>query len=284
MLWLQQHFYYSLFWLFIINLAIGSLLNVIIYRLPVMLKDKWREQCQEFLKTLTEKIQQQQPMFNLAWPTSHCTTCKKKLKPWHNVPLLSYIFLRGRCAYCEAIISWQYPAVELLTAALSIWAAFHFGLSYQYLFFLLLTYALISLTFIDLNHQLLPDDITLPFLWLGLLCNLFGLFATLPDAVIGAVAGYLSLWIFNYLFRLIRKKDGMGHGDFKLFALFGAWLGWQFLPLILLIAAGSGAIIGILLIITKKLDRENPIPFGPYLAIAGWIVALWGPQILNWYR
>lgn len=281
MLWLQQNFYYSLFWIFLISLAIGSLLNVIIYRLPLMLKNKWRTQCQEFLQTLAQEKSQEK--FNLAWPNSHCISCKKKLKPWHNIPVLSYIFLRGRCAYCEAIISWQYPAVELLTAALTILVVFHFGISYQALMFLLLTYALITLTFIDLNHQLLPDDITLPFLWLGLLCNWFELFTTLPNAVIGAMGGYLSLWGFNYLFQLIRKKEGMGYGDFKLFAMLGAWLGWQLLPLILLVAAGSGALVGVFLIITKKLDRNHPISFGPYLAVAGWITALWGQQLINWY-
>lgn len=281
MLWLQQHFYYTLFWVFIINLAIGSLLNVIIYRLPIVLKNKWRMQCQEFLKTVE---QEKDPnTFNLAWPNSHCTSCKKKLKPWHNVPLLSYIFLRGRCAYCEAVISWLYPAVELLTAAVSLIVIFHFGIGYQALAFLFLTYALICLIFIDLNHQILPDDITLPFLWLGLLANLFGIFTTLPDAVIGSVAGYLSLWLFNYIFRLIRKKDGMGYGDFKLFAMLGAWLGWQFLPIILLIGAAAGGLVGITLVLSKKLDKDHPIPFGPYLAIAGWIAGLWGQHLISWY-
>lgn len=281
MLWLQQNFYYTLLWLFFISLAIGSLLNVIIYRLPILLKNKWRTQCQEFLQTIKEETNPD--TFNLAWPNSHCTTCKKKLKPWHNIPLLSYIFLRGRCAYCEAVISLLYPAVELLTAALSLIVVFHFGITYQALAFLFLTYALICLTFIDLNHQLLPDDITLPFLWIGLLANLFGLFTTLPSAVIGAIAGYLSLWLFNYIFRLIRKKDGMGYGDFKLFALLGAWFGWQFLPVILLFAAGAGALLGIILILSKKLDKNHPIPFGPYLAIAGWFAGLWGEHLISWY-
>lgn len=281
MLYLQQHVYYALFWLFILNLAIGSLLNVIIYRLPIILKNNWRIQCQEFLETVnTEKAQE---LFNLAWPSSHCTACKKKLKPWHNIPLLSYIFLRGRCAYCEAVISLQYPAVELLTAALSVIIALHFGFSYQCLAFLFFTYALITLTFIDFNHQLLPDEITILFLWLGLLCNLFGIFTSLSNAVIGAIVGYVSLWAFNYLFRLIRKKDGMGYGDFKLFAMLGAWFGWQILPITLLIAAGAGAIIGIFLILIKKHEHNKPLPFGPYLAIAAWLTALWGQQFISWY-
>lgn len=281
MTWLQQHFYYSIAWLFIIALAIGSLLNVIIYRLPIILKNKWRSQCQEFLQTLNQK--QHQEIFNLAWPNSHCPACKKPLKPWYNIPVLSYIFLRGRCAYCDAVISWQYPAVELLTAALSLIVVFHFGITYSSIAFLFLTYALICLTFIDLNYQLLPDDITIPFLWLGLIANMFVLFTRLSDAVIGAVVGYLSLWLFNYIFRLIRKKEGMGYGDFKLFAMLGAWLGWQSLPLILMLAAAAGALVGMTLILSKKINRNNPIPFGPYLATAGFIVGLWGPQLINGY-
>lgn len=272
--WLQQHFYYFIFWLFIFGLIIGSFLNVVIYRLPIMLKKHWREQCQEFLQAVG--IERNSEQFNLAWPNSHCPNCKTTLKPHHNVPLLSYIFLRGHCYYCNAVIAWQYPAIELLTAALSLIVAFHFGISYQCLAYLLLTYALICLASIDINHQLLPDTITVPFIWLGLFFNIFGLFCSLSDAVIGALVGYLSLWLINFLFTLFMKKAGMGHGDFKLFALLGAWFGWQLLPPILFCAAGAGALIGIILILTKKRSRNQPIPFGPYLAIAGWIIGLWG--------
>lgn len=285
MLWLQNNFSYFLFFVGLFSLIIGSFLNVIIYRLPIIIKTQWRQQCHDFLgmKDPDQPHESAKEKFNLAWPNSHCPSCKKKLKPWHNIPLISFIFLRGRCAFCSEIISWQYPVVELLSAALALIVAFQFGATYQALALIILSYALIALTFIDLKHQLLPDDLTLSFLWIGLIVNMFGLFTDLQSAVIGALAGYLSLWCINYVFKLIKKTDGMGHGDFKLFALFGAWLGWPMLPFVLLASAGVGAIVSIALILTKKMERENPIPFGPYLAAAGFVAAVWGPQIFNWY-
>lgn len=257
---------------------IGSFLNVIIYRFPLMLNYTWHKQCEEYLDikiSHTTSI-----IFNLAWPKSHCIHCKNNLKLWHNIPILSFIFLHGRCAFCKEKISWQYPAIELMTAILAVILAIQYGVSLQFFAYCLLTYALICLVFIDLKQQLLPDHITLPFLWLGLFFNIFNIFCPLAAAVTGVIIAYCSLWIINFLFKLYMKKDGMGNGDFKLFALFGAWFGWYTLPLILFIAAASGMIVSIMLLLANKISRQQAIPFGPYLAIAGWLVGLWNSHYI----
>jgi leader peptidase (prepilin peptidase)/N-methyltransferase len=263
----------------VLGLVVGSFLNVVIYRLPVMMQRSWEAQCQELL----DREQTPQERFNLLKPDSRCPHCGAAIGPLENIPVISYLLQRGRCKHCAGPISIRYPVIELLTALMSGLAAWHFGFGWAALFAVLLTWALIAMSFIDIDHQLLPDDITLPFLWVGLLLSLYGVFTDTPSAVIGAVAGYLSLWLVYQLFKLITGKEGMGYGDFKLFALFGAWLGWQVLPLILLLSSFVGAAVGITLIIFRGRDRQLPIPFGPYLAAAGWIAMLWGGDITHAY-
>lgn len=279
--WLQINFVYFLCLVGIFSLLIGSFLNVAIYRLPIMLKQQWRQRCHDFLDM--QDTAETHKKVNLTWPKSHCPNCKTPLKFYHNLPLISFIFLRGRCAYCQEIISWQYPVVELLTAALALIIAFQFSVSFQTSALIFLMYALVCLTFIDLKNQLLPDNITIPFLWLGLFANTFNLFTDLTSAVMGAMFGYLSLWLVNFVYKIFRKMDGMGHGDFKLFAMLGAWLGWQMLPLILLISAGLGSLIGLILLLLKKTKREDPFSFGPYLALAGFVAAIWGMQLIPYF-
>jgi leader peptidase (prepilin peptidase)/N-methyltransferase len=261
------------------GLIVGSFLNVVIYRLPVMMQRSWDSQCQELL----ELEQTAHEPFNLVTPGSRCPHCGNHIGALENIPVLSYLLQRGRCKHCREPISIRYPLIELFTAVLSGITAWHFGFGWPAAFAVLLTWALIAMSFIDIDHQLLPDDITLPFLWLGLLLSLFGLYADMPSAIIGTVAGYLSLWLVYHTFKLITGKEGMGYGDFKLFALFGAWLGWQALPLILLLSSLVGAIIGIAMILLLGRDRLQPIPFGPYLAAAGWIAMLWGNDITQAY-
>ena len=265
----------------LIGLVIGSFLNVIIYRLPLMMQQQWRKQCLNYLELPAEE--KRPASFNLFWPRSHCQSCKVRIPFWRNIPLLSFLLQAGRCAKCRAKISWRYPIVELLTAIISASIVYQFGPTDQMLAVLLLTCGLIVLIFIDVNHQLLPDDIILSLLWLGLLCNAFGWFTTPVDAIFGAVIGYGALWIFAHLFQWIRGKEGMGYGDFKLFALFGAWLGWQALLPIILIASFLGSIGGIIFLVFKRLHRDTPLPFGPYLAVAGWIMLFWGQEITRWY-
>ncbi|HEB77175.1 MAG TPA: prepilin peptidase, partial [Methylothermaceae bacterium] len=216
-------------------------------------------------------------------PPSRCPHCGHHIRAWENIPILSWLWLRGRCSQCRAAISPRYPLIEGLTAVLSLAVAWRFGVSPQALWALVLTWSLIALSFIDYDHQLLPDILTLPLLWLGLLLSLFGIFTDPRSAIMGAAAGYLLLWGIYQLFRLITGKEGMGYGDFKLLALFGAWLGWQMLPLIILLSSLVGAVFGLALILLRGRDRELPIPFGPYLAIAGWIALLWGEQLNRWY-
>lgn len=263
----------------ILGLVVGSFLNVVIYRLPVMMQRSWESQCQELL----ELEQTPRERFDLLKPDSRCPHCGTAIGPLENIPVLSYLLQRGRCKHCNGPISVRYPLVELLTALLSGITAWHFGFGWAALFAVVLTWALIAMSFIDFDHQLLPDDITLPFLWLGMLLSLFGLFTNTSSAIIGAVAGYLSLWLVYQVFKLATGKEGMGYGDFKLFALFGAWLGWQTLPLILLLSSLVGAAVGITLILFRGRDRQLPIPFGPYLAAAGWIALLWGNEITQAY-
>jgi len=263
----------------IIGLMVGSFLNVVIYRLPIMLQRGWRVECLEYLQLPAETTES----FNLSLPLSRCPHCQTPIKPYQNIPVISYLWLKGRCASCQQPISLRYPLVEALTAVVSMTVAWHFGYTPQTAFALALTWVLIALTFIDLDHQLLPDNLTLPVLWLGLLLNLFSLYTDIQASVIGAIAGYMVLWLVYQLFKLVTGKEGMGYGDFKLLALFGAWLGWHSLPLIILLSSLVGAIIGISLVIFVKRDRHIPIPFGPYLAIAGWIALLWGNEINQWY-
>ena len=263
-----------------LGLLVGSFLNVVIYRLPVMMESRWRRDCCELLEVEQEK---QEAPLNLATPNSHCPQCKAAIKPWQNIPVVSYLLLGGKCANCAAPISPRYPIIELVTGLMTLALAWYFPASPALLGAVLLTWALITLTMIDVDHQLLPDDITLPLMWLGLLFNLGNTYVSLQDAVIGAMAGYLILWSIYWLFKLLTGKEGMGYGDFKLLAALGAWLGWQALPVIILLSSLVGAVCGIALMLIKRRGKEIPIPFGPYLAAAGWIALLWGDAIMSRY-
>ncbi|HDZ8879055.1 TPA: prepilin peptidase [Aeromonas dhakensis] len=271
--------YFSLVFLF--SLMIGSFLNVVIHRLPIMLEREWQA---EYLSYFNPETQlQQEERYNLMVPRSACPHCGHAITAMENIPLLSWLWLKGRCRECQAPISARYPQVELLTALLSLVVAATFPPGWGLLAALLLTWVLVALTFIDLDKMLLPDQLTLPLLWGGLLFNLAGGFVPLADAVIGAMAGYLVLWSLYWAFKLLTGKEGMGYGDFKLLAALGAWLGWQALPIVLLLSSLVGAIIGISLILLRNHHQNKPIPFGPYLAIAGWIALLWGDTITRWY-
>lgn len=263
--------------LLLFGLVVGSFLNVVIYRLPLMLQAQWRRDCCELLE---QPAPADEPSLSLAVPNSHCPACKAPVRPWQNIPVVSYLALGGKCASCGVRISPRYPVVELLTGLLTLWLGLHYGPGLPLLGAVLLTWALIALTLIDYDTQLLPDDITLPLLWLGLVFNLGGTFVPLADAVLGAIAGYGILWSVYWLFRLLTGKEGMGYGDFKLLAALGAWLGWQVLPLIILLSSVVGAVVGLALMVIKRRGREVPIPFGPYLAAAGWLGLVWGEQIL----
>ena len=268
----------------VLGLIVGSFLNVVILRLPRVMELEWHRECAQLAELAgsgTASVPDQ--ALSLANPPSSCPHCGARIAPWDNIPVVSWLLLRGRCRDCKASISARYPLIEGLTAALSIIVVWQFGASAEALAALVLTWGLIALAFIDLDTQLLPDDITLPLLWLGLLISLTGLFTDSTSAIIGAVAGFLMLWSVFHLFRLLTGKEGMGRGDFKLLALFGAWLGWQALPQIVLLSAMAGAIIGVALIATGHRDSQQPIPFGPFLAMAGWIALLWGELITNAY-
>jgi len=259
------------------SLAVGSFLNVVIYRLPIMLKSEWRSECQEFLEL--EQDTKPAEIFNLSKPDSSCPSCGHKIAIWENIPVISYLFLRGKCSECGTHISFQYPAIEIITTLLSVAVAMKFGVSIETLLGMILTWCLIALTMIDAKTQLLPDNITLPLLWLGILVNISDIFTDLESSVIGAVAGYLILWTVYKLFKFFTGKEGMGYGDFKLLALLGAWMGWLMLPQIILLSSLVGAVIGISMILLTRHDKNLPIPFGPYLAIAGWIAFMWGSDI-----
>ncbi|MGZ4954932.1 MAG: prepilin peptidase [Methylobacter sp.] len=269
----------------VIGLLVGSFLNVVIYRLPIMMQRGWRKECLEYLQIDPESTQgavAEEP-FNLVLPLSRCPGCNMPIKPYQNIPVISYLFLKGKCAECGCHISIRYLIIEALTALASIIVAWHFGYTPQAIFALLLTWSLIALIFIDIDHQLLPDSITLPLLWLGLCLSLFNIFTDAHASIIGAVAGYIALWAVFHLFKLATGKEGMGYGDFKLLALFGAWLGWQYLPIIILLSSLVGAVVGVSMIIFVKHDHNIPIPFGPYLAAAGWIALLWGNELNQLY-
>ena len=264
----------------LIGLLVGSFLNVLIYRLPKMMQRDWREQAREILELPPEA---QANTFNLVLPNSSCPHCAHEIKPWENIPVISYLFLRGKCSSCKAHISLRYPLVELTCGLLSAYIAWHFGFTWQAGGMLLLTWGLLAMSLIDADHQLLPDSLVLPLLWLGLIANSFGLFISLETALWGAIAGYLSLWSVYWLFKLVTGKEGMGYGDFKLLAMLGAWGGWQVLPLTILLSSLVGAVLGLLMLRLRNAETSTPIPFGPYLAIAGWIALLWGEQITSSY-
>lgn len=267
----------------VLGLIVGSFLNVVILRLPRMMQAAWVRDCAELTESTPDTDQPHPARLSLAHPPSTCTHCGHRIRAHENIPVLSYALLRGRCSACGHAIDLRYPLVEACTALLSLAVVVQFGVSPQGAAALLLTWALIALAVIDFDTQLLPDSITLPLLWLGLLLSLFDVFTDSRSAIIGAVVGYLSLWIVFHLFRLATGKEGMGYGDFKLLALFGAWLGWQVLPQIILLSALTGAILGIALILSGRHERGAPMPFGPFLAAAGWISLIWGDQINQTY-
>lgn len=259
----------------ILGLLIGSFLNVVITRLPVMLENGWKSECQQLLELDNPTASN----FNLITPRSQCPSCKHTISSLENIPLISYLIQKGKCRHCGVSISIQYPLIEFFTAVLTGFIAFKFGFTWQTLFAMVLVWSLISLAVIDFKTTLLPDNITLPILWLGIVANYFNLFCSLEESVLGAIFGYLSLWTVFQIFKLITGKEGMGYGDFKLLALLGAWLGWQYLIAIILISSVVGSVIGITLIVTKVLGRDIPTPFGPYLALGGIICLLWGPAV-----
>lgn len=273
----------------VLGLLVGSFLNVVIYRLPIMMQREWRQQCYEFLELDPHETGKEEPIdqhqvFNLVKPDSHCPQCHAPVRAWQNIPVISWLLLRGRCATCHTPISVRYPVIEIVTSVVSGLVAYQFGATWLMLAVLVFSWSLIAMTVIDIDHHLLPDSITIPLLWLGLLVNAFGLNAqiSLHDAVIGASAGYLILWTLYWGFKLLTGKEGMGYGDFKLLAALGAWMGWQSLLLIIILSSVVGALTGILLLLRGR-DRNTPIPFGPYLAGAGFLTMLWGEPLIQLY-
>ena len=268
----------------VLSLLIGSFLNVVIYRFPKMLEQGWYLECREFLADEVSDIPAKEiAPVTLSTPNSTCPSCGHGIKFYENIPVLSWLFLKGKCSQCKNTISVRYPIIEAVTSLLSVVIAYKYGVTEQTCYLLILTWGLVALTMIDFDTMLLPDQITLPLLWLGLLININGTFIPLEQSVIGAAVGYLSLYSIFWLFKLITGKEGMGYGDFKLVAVFGAWMGWQLLPVLILMASLVGAIVGLSLIAFKGHQREQAIPFGPYLAVAGWITLLWGEGIWQWY-
>jgi leader peptidase (prepilin peptidase)/N-methyltransferase len=265
-----------------LGLVVGSFLNVVIYRLPIMMDNTWSRECREHMGDSQAEPLVQTP-FNLLTPASRCPQCGHRITALENIPVISYLLLRGRCSGCGTGIPLRYPAVEIVTAVLSVITALHFGYSVQTLAALTFTWALIPLFLIDFDTQLLPDTVTLPLLWAGLLLSLFNVFVDSQASIVGAAVGYLSLWSIYHLFRLATGKEGMGFGDFKLLGAIGAWTGWQALPVVILFSSVVGATIGILLILFKGRDHSQPMPFGPFLAAAGWMTLLWGADIINLY-
>ncbi len=273
----------------LLSLLVGSFLNVVIYRLPVMMQREWDAYLQSEVSNKssvpaeTDSTEEPEEAFNLMTPGSRCGSCGHQIQWYENIPVISWLFLRGRCSSCGTGISFRYPFVELLTGLSSAWLVWHFGFTLEAGLLVLLTWALITLTFIDLDHQLLPDSITLPLVWMGLLINTQEVFTSLESAVIGAAAGYLVLWSVYWLFKLLTGKEGMGYGDFKLLAAIGAWGGFQILPLVILLSSVVGVVLAFALIAFRRHEAQNPLPFGPYLAIAGWIAMVWGDSIISAY-
>lgn len=261
------------------GLCIGSFLNVVAYRLPLMMERGWKIDCHQFLELDPPQLEKKLISLNLATPSSACPHCGHKLRFWENIPVISYLMLRAKCSSCGENISIQYPVVELVTGLASLVVASTFGVSWQTLAALCFTWVLIALTLIDLKKQLLPDNMTLPLLWGGIFISFFDLFTDLDSSVTGAIAGYLILWSVYQLFKLLTKREGMGYGDFKLLAALGAWTGFSYLPQIILVSSVVGSVIGITMIIAGRTKQQQPIPFGPYLAIAGWIALLWGETV-----
>ncbi|AZC33479.1 A24 family peptidase [Pseudomonas chlororaphis] len=264
----------------VLGLIVGSFLNVLIWRLPKMLERDWHAQARDILGLPVEPAG---PTYNLLLPHSQCPHCAHPIRPWENIPVFSYLLLRGRCSACKTPIGRRYPLVELTCGLASAFVAWHFGFGWQAGLMLFLSWGLLAMSLIDADHQLLPDVLVLPLLWLGLIVNGFDLFVSLHDALWGAVAGYLCLWSVYWSFKLLTGKEGMGHGDFKLLAMFGAWGGWQILPMTLLLASLTGALAGVAMLRRNRAQMSTPIPFGPFLAIAGWIALLWGGQITGSY-
>lgn len=260
----------------IFGLLVGSFLNVVIFRYPNLLKHQWTEQSRAWLEL--EPVESDSPP-GIVSPASRCGNCGSPVKPWQNIPIISFLLLGGKCGSCKSSIGWRYPLVELLTGILCATVVYQFGWSLQGLFGLLLTCVLVALTFIDFDHQLLPDDIVLPTLWLGLGLSLIPVYTDPKSSIIGAIAGYLAFWVVFQLFLRLTGKEGMGHGDFKLLSLLGAWLGWQYLPQIILVSTLIGSVFGVILMIKQRVGGNTAIPFGPYIALAGWIAMCWGNEI-----
>jgi leader peptidase (prepilin peptidase)/N-methyltransferase len=289
-------FFYTV--IFFVSLMVGSFLNVVIYRLPIMMERSWVNEflgyfnvkTEAFVTLLSDKNQVEQiskhanqPTFNLATPNSTCPHCGHRIRAWENIPMLSYLMLGGKCSHCKTAISMRYPIVELLTALFSVWIALHFGPSTTALLAVVFTWFLIAMTGIDVDTMLLPDQLTLPLLWLGLVASLGEVFVGPVDAILGAIFGYLSLWSVYWLFKLLTGKEGMGYGDFKLLAALGAFTGWQGLAMIILLSSVVGAVVGISIMLVKKKDTNLAIPFGPYLAAAGWLTLMYGDAISDYY-
>lgn len=270
------------FTLGMLGLIVGSFLNVVIYRLPKMLHNEWHRECRKLLE-INDAESSTEESYNLVLPRSRCPHCAHKITALENIPILSYVLLAGKCSACKAAISLRYPVIEFLSAAIAILIAWRFGYSVQTLLAIILSWSLLVLTMIDIDEQLLPDDITLPLLWLGLFVNMFSVFTDIYSSLIGAMLGYGIFWSVYMMFKLVTGKEGMGYGDFKLLAMLGAWLGWQMIPLIIVLSSVCGAIIGVGLIVFRAHDKNKPIPFGPYLALAGWIALIWGGQLLGIY-
>ena len=274
----QTHLAISLMLTGLLGLLIGSFLNVVIVRYPIMLHKSWKAECLAFINHPPEK---ETPVFNLMTPRSHCPNCKAPITAWQNIPLISYIFLKSKCANCKAKISPIYFVVEILSATIAILVVNHFGINWKAFSALILSWSLLALSFIDIKEQILPDTITLSLLWLGLLCGVFGFYTTHALAILGALLGYAFLWAIAKLFKAIRKKEGMGYGDFKMFAMLGAWMGAGALFNILLVAVFIALIISLILLLTNHISKENPVPFGPFLALGGWLTLMYGPMLTN---
>lgn len=271
---------------FVVSLLVGSFLNVVIYRLPIMMERSWRHDCEQFLHSDSASAEAETAPFNLVKPDSTCPQCQHLIRSWENIPVLSWLWLKGKCSQCRNPISVRYPLVELCTALLSTLAAWHFGFGMPAIIAVLATWLLIAMTFIDLDKMLLPDQLTLSLLWIALVVSVNNTFISPQDAIIGAALGYFCLWSLYWAFKLLTGKEGMGYGDFKLLAALGALVGWQHLPIVILLSSFVGAVVGISLIVVQGRDKSQPIPFGPYLAAAGWLTLLYGDwlvdQYLNW--
>ena len=272
------------FFIALLGVCFGSFLNLVIYRLPKIMQRDWHVQCCKFLDIEDKHKEINQQKLNLFFPASHCPQCQHRLTLVENIPIISYCIQSGCCKSCNAHIPIQYLIIEILSAIAPAYIAWHFGFGLQAIFAVVLTWVLICLAAIDLKHSLLPDDLTLPFMWLGLICNMFNIFTDLYSSLIGAMLGYMVFWSIFMVFKIATGKEGLGYGDFKLLALLGAWFGWQMLPLIILLSSLTASLIGIVLIVLYGRDRQAALPFGPYLALAGWVTLLWGDELIKMYQ